>query len=446
MNAAKAISSSPAKRGTPWGCLLIFGLIFVTVACGGLVAMIGVPLFKSIQVQRWEERIALVLKSEVVTNRDDDGSVYRPEISFEYEYQGKKYRSSNWSTGFASSSFKGAAQSVVDRFPVGSEHPCFVNPDDPSQAVLDRSFQKSNLFALFMLVFLIVGGGLMWVAFRVLTAQWRQRREASNKSVEQTGFASKSTSTSSFSKITSRIGVKDEFDRDNGENDGDDDDDSESDEDIEDDVDAPWHGLDGPQKLIPTVTRLTAFLGVLFIALFWNGISWTIFLSVLFKQEWFAIAFLLIFVGIGAIMIYAAVHQFLKLFNPTVSVALSNGAVCPGESVDLAWELVGRVSRIRELRVSIIGEEVVTYIRGTNTTTDRKVFQRIPIASVSSDEEKRFGSASITIPPNTIHSFSAPNNKIEWSVEVHGEIAWWPDIRETMRFAVRPATNSGDKL
>ena len=410
--------------------------------------MIGMPLFKTIQAQRWEERTSLILKSEVVTSRDDDGSVYRPEVNFEYEYQGKKYRSSNWSTGFASSSFKGAAQSVVDRFPVGSEPPCFVNPDDPSQALLDRSFQKSNLFALFMLIFLAVGGGLMWAAVRGLTSQWRQRRDAANKSAEQAGFASASTSISSNKASTSRIGVEDEFDGGEGENDDEDDDDFESGEDIEkdeDDVDAPWYGLSGPQKLEPTSKRLHTFLGFLFVALFWNGISWTIFLSALFKQDWFTVAFLLIFVGIGAIMIYAAVHHFLKLFNPTVSVALSNGAVCPGESVDLAWELVGRVSRIRELRVTIIGEEVVTYVRGTNTSTDRKIFQRIPVASISTDEEKRFGSASITIPLNTIHSFSAPNNKIEWSVEVHGEIAWWPDIRETMRFGIRPATISGDQ-
>lgn len=442
MNAAKAISSSPAKRGTPWGCLLVFGLIFVTVACGGLYAMIGLPLVKTIQVQGWEERTALILKSEVVTSRDDDGSVFRPEISFEYEYQGRTYRSSTWSTGYASSSYQGGAQSVVSRYPVGSEHPCFVNPDDPKQAVLDRSFQKSNLFGLFMLIFLAIGGGILWAAVRGITTQWRQKRDAANKSVEPTAFASSPASKSSSHKSTSRIGVEAEFDEDDQENVGEDDDDLESDED-DDDVDTPWYGLNGPQKLEPTVTRLTAFLGVLFIALFWNGISWTIFLSVLFKQDWFAVAFLLIFVGIGAIMLYAAVHQFLKLFNPTVSVAISNGAVCPGESVDLAWELVGRLSRIRELRVSIIGEEVVTYVRGTNTSTDRKIFQRIPVACVTSDEEKRFGSASIAIPPNTIHSFSAPNNKIEWSIEVHGEIAWWPDIRETMRFAVRPATISG---
>jgi Protein of unknown function (DUF3592) len=432
------------KRGTPWGCLLVIGLIFVTVACGGLALMIGVPLIKTIQAQRWEERTALILKSELAISRDNDGSVYSPEVDFEYEYQGKKYRSSTWSTGFASSSFQGGAQSVVKRYSTGSEHPCFVNPDEPSQAVLDRSFQKSNLFALFMLIFLAIGGGLVWASVRVVTTQRRQKRDAANKLAEPTVFASSSTSASSNIGTTSRIGAEVDFDDEDQQNDSEDDDDLESEED-EDDVDAPWYGLDGPQKLEPISKRLTVFLGVLFVALFWNGISWTIFLNGLFNREWFTVAFLLIFVGIGAIMFYAAFYNFLRLFNPTVSVALSNGAVYPGETVDLAWELVGRVSRIRELRVSIIGEEVVTYVRGTNTSTDRKMFQRIPIASVTSDEEKRFGSASITIPPNTIHSFDAPNNKIEWSVEVHGTIAWWPDIRETMRFAVRPATISGDQ-
>ncbi len=408
--------------------------------------MIGLPLIKTLQVQRWEERTSLIIKSEVVTIHDDDGTVYSPEIEFEYEFQGRKYRSSTWSTGFTSSSSHSRAHSVVNRYPVGSEPPCFVNTDDPKQAVLDRSFQKSNLFALFLLIFLVVGGGILWAAVRGIISQRRQKRDAAKMLMEPpTSFASSSTSKFSNTKDTSNMGAEHEFDGDEGENEDDADDCSMNDENAEDDVDAPWYGLDGPQKLEPITKRLTAFLGVLFVALFWNGISWTIFLNGLFNREWFTVAFLLIFIGIGAIMFYAAFYNFLRLFNPTVSVALSNGAVCPGESVDLAWELVGRVSRIRELRVSIIGEEVVTYIRGTNTATDRKIFQRIPVASVSTDEEKRFGSASITIPPNTIHSFDAPNNRIEWSVEVHGKIAWWPDIRETMRFAIRPSTISGEQ-
>lgn len=219
----------------------------------------------------------------------------------------------------------------------------------------------------------------------------------------------------------------------------------ERDEDDMDDADQdfpPWHELEGPQKLKPTESRIATFVAVLFVALFWNGLSWFGFINVWMRKEWFAVAFLALFVCVGLILFWTAVYKLLQCFNPVIEVALSNGAATPGETVDIAWETTGRVNRIQLLRLSIIGEEVVTYTRGTTTSTDRKIFTRIPIAVVSDQEGKRFGSASVSIPLGTIHSFESTNNKILWSIEVQGEIAFWPDIRETMRFAIKPAFSS----
>jgi hypothetical protein len=81
-------------------------------------------------------------------------------------------------------------------------------------------------------------------------------------------------------------------------------------------------------------------------------------------------------------------------------------------------------------------------VRGTTTSTERKVFQRLPLANVTTESEMRFGTVSVELPSTMIHSFEAPNNKIVWSVEVLGSIPWWPDVHETMPFAIRPKTDS----
>ena len=49
------------------------------------------------------------------------------------------------------------------------------------------------------------------------------------------------------------------------------------------------------------------------------------------------------------------------------------------------------------------------------------------------------GSGTIRIPAGTMHSFSATNNKIIWTLTVKGEISRWPDLDESSDVTVSPA-------
>ncbi|MFO0939430.1 MAG: DUF3592 domain-containing protein [Pirellulales bacterium] len=442
---AKAISAQSSKRRMNRGCLFIFGLVFFLAGLAAFVAVIVAPLFITIQAQSWREVPARILSSEIDESRDSDGTTYRADIKFEYEFENRVYTSNTWNTEWATTygSHSGAV-AAVKRFPAGSNHPCYLNPSKPERAVLDRSFQWGNLWGLFTLLFIIIGGAVMWGSLKIFTNP--DNRQSTSKTDQ---MRAKVISVSNhevkgkiaFSSESSNV-ADDDLEA-NVDEDSDDLDDEEMDE-FEDE--APWLIFEGPQKLRPTASRVGTFVGILIAALFWNGISWFGFYSTIAKREWFAMLFLLIFVIIGAVLIVMAIYKLLQCFNPIIEVALSNGAVTPGETVDVAWETTGRFDRIRQLRLAIIGEEVVTYIRGTTTSTDRKIFQRIEIASVSDAESKKFGSASVTIPMGTIHSFSAPNNKIQWSIEVHGDIAFWPDIHETMQFAIKPGAGVGEQI
>ena len=48
------------------------------------------------------------------------------------------------------------------------------------------------------------------------------------------------------------------------------------------------------------------------------------------------------------------------------------------------------------------------------------------------------GSANVTIPADTMHSFDAPNNEIAWTLEVHGAIPLWPDVSASFPITVLP--------
>ena len=148
--------------------------------------------------------------------------------------------------------------------------------------------------------------------------------------------------------------------------------------------------------------------------------------------------FLIPFVVVGIGLIGAVILNFGALFNAKVELALTTGAVRRGDSVDVAWQLEGRTSSVRSLKIVIEGEESATYQRGTDTITATNVFCTIPIADVTDPEQIEFGSESVTIPGDTMHTFKANRNQVLWRIVLHGEVPFWPNIKETYQFRVKP--------
>ena len=71
--------------------------------------------------------------------------------------------------------------------------------------------------------------------------------------------------------------------------------------------------------------------------------------------------------------------------------------------------------------------------------TDVEVFHSLTVGQITESDQMEFGSCSIVIPPDMLHSFESENNKIIWLIKVHGEIRWWPDVKESFPFRVKPA-------
>jgi hypothetical protein len=93
----------------------------------------------------WPRVEAVVVRSEVVTStvtNDAGGSVGRssttcdPEVSFEYEIAGQRYRSHR--IIFVDINYSSeAARATVDRYPVGRRVTAFYDPRNPKVAVLE---------------------------------------------------------------------------------------------------------------------------------------------------------------------------------------------------------------------------------------------------------------------------------------------------------------------
>lgn len=153
--------SASIQRGAKNVGRLVFG-IFLLSGLGFMIPF-GFMFWGLIDSRGWEEIRCTVTSSGVGVHSGDDGSTYSIDIRYRYEWNGQEYSGDRYhfSSFGSSSGYQGKAD-VVERYPVGSEAPCWVDPDDPEESVLARKVGWEALFVLLPLVFVIIGllGGL----------------------------------------------------------------------------------------------------------------------------------------------------------------------------------------------------------------------------------------------------------------------------------------------
>lgn len=411
-NSANERAAEARRRGKHatsgrWLGLLI-GLLFTGVGLGLFVFMTVLPLVRTVAAQSWLEVPCVVERSAVLRSEGDDGPTYRIDILYFYEVDGRSYGSNRYSFAqLGSSSGYDGKREVADRYPVGFETTCYVSPSDPSRAVLHRGLTLANLWGLFPIPF--AAGGLF-----VLFATLRQGKK-DNAWRPSTSSARRSASSAS---------------------------------------DATQVG-DEPVVLDPSKSRRNGFIGVLFFAIGWNGITFV--LSKIFlidpllagDWEWGAAIFFTIFHLIGLGFVIGAIRKLMLMFAPVVVVELSRQAIPLGGSAELTWRIPGLPGKVKRVTVTLIGEESATYTRGTDTVTDTETFFERVLVGEADDAESvpeyrspgrmhDSGDALILIPADTMHSFEAEHNKIVWRLEVKAEVPRWPDPKDRYPLTVLP--------
>ncbi len=371
--------------------LLSLVLLGIFGAAGlGMFYPLGIkPIAETIDAQSWAATPCWVLRAEVRSHSGDDGPTYSVYVLYQYQFGGKTYRSDRYSFVGGSSSGYDRKMNVVRQYRSATNPVCYVNPQDPSQAVLKRGLHAGLLIALVPLAFMLLGFGGIYAVMR-----GKPQAAADNASVLRL--------TGSGSAIL-----------------------------------RPMH---------PPWARLA---GAILIAAFWDGIVAVFVVDMIegFRHghpSWFLVLFLVPFeiVGIGLLALVA--HQFLALFNPRLKLALSAAAIPLGGTAELQWVIAGRVSRIQEFTATLRGvEEATSYESdGSGESTrhlNKNTFYEMELLRTFNPEEMAAGSVGFALPRDTMYSFETKENKIVWSIDVHGRIAWWPDVKESFKLAVVPA-------
>lgn len=394
---SRAISSSPDRsRRAVRGAMLSIGAVFTLMGGAFVYFILLQPLLMIQAAKDWVPTPCVIVSSEVESHRSDDGYTYSIEITYRYTVDGVEHQSDRYHFMSGSSSGRSGKQAVVDRYPPGSEAVCYVDPNDPTQAVIERGYTADLLFGLIPLVFVIVGVGLFVAGLRVGRKAGTGRGVSSAATPLSAALAGGSTNADATA--------------------------------------------DGPVELRSGGSRWTKVIFLAFFAAFWNGISWTMLVLLYNDGEWFGVAFLTLFCLIGLAVIGGLAHSALALWNPTVTLTLDRAAVPLGEPLRLRWRLDGNVGRLDRFRLVLEGQEKATYRRGTNTVTDTHAFRTIELVDLTDRRDilTAAGDAEVTIPADTMHSWSAQHNEIVWSLKAMGTIRRWPDVNDEFKFTVLP--------
>jgi hypothetical protein len=391
-----------------------FFAIFALVGLGMIWPLLFRPIYKLIDARRWIETPCRIIHAEVRSHSDDDGTTYSVDIFYEYAYCGQTLRSNRYDLIGGSSSGRNRKETIVKRYRTMPRPVCFVNPADPTEAVLIRKPTWSLLLVLFPLLFLGVGIGGMY-------GMYRSGRRAHDPSPR-----------SWLPPIPGRQGWKDNrghpsFDRSDPDNFS----------------QSGWVTLSAMHG-----GRFGKFLVAILIAAFWNGIV-SVFLTEVIQSfqrgrpHWFLAVFLIPFVLVGLAILAWVIHQFFALFNPRPVVQISSPQIPLGSSAIIRWRFRGRSRRIGELSIRLTATEEIPNISEENSTkakpslSRQKVFDQEMLRQTD-PERMASGEIRVTIPADAMHSFRALNHKITWIMEFRGDILFWPNLSDDFTIVVIP--------
>ena len=128
-------------------------------------------LQRSIDVRRrWRQVPAKILSSRLAETQGNEGMLYSPEIRYEYQFEGRRYETDLWSVFPKwSGSDREPHRQIVAQFPRDREVTAWVNPGNPSEAVLSMDSPLPKTLRLILLVVMAAGfltilsGALFWI-------------------------------------------------------------------------------------------------------------------------------------------------------------------------------------------------------------------------------------------------------------------------------------------
>ncbi|HWL08979.1 MAG TPA: DUF3592 domain-containing protein [Planctomicrobium sp.] len=391
------------------GVGVFIGAIGVAILWAAMIRP-GIDLFEA---QSWQLTPCTILASE----SQGAGDSFKVRIEYQYEVNQQEFKGDRYSFFPDQTDTQDGIQEIVDAYPVESEQVCFTDPENPEQSVLNRDFSSEMLWGLIGLPFAILGAVALFVP--VLSRRKKRRTKAFENLSDPVSYGS-------LSRLKKSMSLPNYATLDNNEF---------SEKSLEDSY--------SPLELKTTSSRLGGFLGLTFFTLIWNGVIVLIAFAMLGDLRnghinWLPAIIIGLFAIIGLGLIAGSIYTFMGLFNPLPVLSLNRSTLPLGSTATLNWHLQGTSHSVKFLKISLKGTEHATYRQGTKITTDTDLFYGSVLIETADPATISAGTTTFTLPSDSMHTLTAPSNKIIWELNVHGEISNWPDIRDNYTIRVVP--------
>lgn len=390
----------------------IFCSIFIGIGATVLFSFYVLPCWALFRSGGWPQTQAVMDRIEVIESRGDDSTSYYPEAEYHYSIEGVPYSGSLFWFGQKNSvNQRALVDAAVEPFEVGGEFPLYYNPANPSESVVVRQLAPGSwFFAAFSVAFIIVPLLILWGAISSSSTKEKPSPLAVTSTDGFVGTASPVTS--AFHSPT-----------------------------CPNEVDDPHNNQ--PYMVKPTSNQLTTAIALFCIAVVWLGITGIVGFANFRTFSFISGIFFTIFALAGIGMLAGAIYSYLGSLNPKPTVVCSQSQIYPGSEFEISWTFAsnaGSVSSgsIRSIKLSLIGNETVTYRAGTDTRTELKAFIEQTLFESSDPTTFAEGFALTKIPADSMHTFQSTNNRVQWLVKMEGDIPYWPNISETFEIQVYP--------
>ncbi len=373
------------KSQKPIVVYFIFGAVLLFLF--GISAIFLKSFWMVYKAQDWVPVTCVIQSAEVerVEASDSDSSdTFKIKVSYAYHYNGNDYQSTRYGFLGGSSSGSSGKQETVDKLNQAGTVICFVNPDDPSEAVIERGLTWEFAFVLIPFVFILIFGSVFYLALGCPGSPRKRsgKLDSIQKRIESITAAYNGSVVVSESEL-------------------------------DDTVLKPVETL---------VKRKYKFVGY-----FVFGIFWTTILTIIICAEGNGIPIeLWLFIAVAVFIFGKAFYELLASWNPELKVKMAPVAVRCGNTLRLEWRLEDRKYRVKMLTVSLIRSKLVEG-KDRDDKPHWQEAQRLMLFERSSAWDIQNGYATVTIPDNLMPSDVV---NCRWEIQFHGSVPYFPDIND----------------
>jgi hypothetical protein len=364
---SEAFSVKRAGRFAFW-----VGIVSLAFSSAFIIGMVILPLRAAMAARSWQATPCVILESGINEEHHHQGNSFNSHVLYKYEFAGREFTSGKFDLNDSMSSSYSSIKFRLEPYQPGATNICYVNPRNPTDAVLRRDFRVDWFFGIFFIAYFVMSLFLIGSSF--YTAREAAASASGLPKLPKGRMDSLRVSTRQHAfnrSVWALVGVL-------------------------------ACATVATFLAIPTIRSLRDFaidfLPILYLCAALVGAGWC-------AKQFFQFA--------------------PQLFAPAPIIEISPAVLTLGEPFTLRWKFRSSTRRVKSLQFGLAAREeakyktVVASIHGADEQekTEKRITRATPLISITEQGFFSEGHGTFTFPADVMHSFQSPKAKLAWLIQ-----------------------------